>query len=171
MPIINLTLKLRRNPKSQKSRNYKKIIMNKKKGILVAIAFLFFTIGLSAQNSAEKVVAKQVDLFHLAMVDANEVALNDLTSEKLSYGHSNGAVEDKKDFMHKITSGASDYTKIDVSNQTINISGDVAIVRQDAELLMKGAAHGTKLNLMLVMVWQKSNGKWKLLARQGVKVA
>jgi hypothetical protein len=36
---------------------------------------------------------------------------------------------------------------------------------------MKGAAHGTKLNLMLVMVWQKSNGKWKLLARQGVKVA
>jgi hypothetical protein len=62
--------------------------------------------------------------------------LNDLTSEKLSYGHSNGAVEDKKDFMHKITSGASDYTKIDVSNQTINISGDVAIVRQDAELLI-----------------------------------
>jgi len=171
MPIINLTLKSRRNPKSQKSRNYKKIIMNKKKGILVVIAFLFFTIGLSAQNSAEKVVAKQIDLFHLAMVDANEVALNDLTSEKLSYGHSNGAVEDKKDFMHKITSGASDYTKIDVSNQTINISGDVAIVRQDAELLMKGSAHGTKLNLMLVMVWQKSNGKWKLLARQGVKVA
>jgi hypothetical protein len=171
MPIINLTLKSRRNPKSQKSRNYKKIIMNKKKGILVVIAFLFFTIGLSAQNNAEKLVAKQIDLFHLAMVDANEVALNDLTSEKLSYGHSNGAVEDKKDFMHKITSGASDYTKIDVSNQTINISGDVAIVRQDAELLMKGSAHGTKLNLMLVMVWQKSNGKWKLLARQGVKVA
>jgi hypothetical protein len=145
--------------------------MNSKKGILVAIAFLFFTIGLSAQNSAEKLVAKQIDLFHQAMVDANEAALNDLTSEKLSYGHSNGGVEDKKDFMHKLTSGASDYTKIEVSNQTVSISGDVAIVRQDAELLMQGAAKGTQLNLMLVMVWQKSNGKWKLLARQGVKVA
>jgi len=168
---INLILKSRWNPKSQKSRNCKKISMNSKKEILIAIAFLFFTIGLSAQNSAEKLVAKQVDLFHQAMVDANEAALNDLTSEKLSYGHSNGGVEDKKDFIHKLTSGASDYTKIDVSNQTINISGDVAIVRQDAELLMQGAAKGTQLNLMLVMVWQKSNGKWKLLARQGVKVA
>ena len=54
--------------------------MNSKKGILVAIAFLFFTIGLSAQNSAEKLVAKQVDLFHQAMVDENETALSDLTS-------------------------------------------------------------------------------------------
>ena len=72
--------------------------------------------------------------------------------------------------MLKITSGSSDYTKIDVSNQTISISGDVAIVRQDAELVMQGAAKGTQLNLMLLMVWQKSQGKWKLLARQGVKV-
>ena len=145
--------------------------MNRTKGILVAIAFLFFTIGLSAQNNAEKLVAKQIDLFHQAMVDANEAVLNDLTSDQLSYGHSNGVVEDKKDFMHKLTSGSSDYTKIGVSNQVISISGDVAIVRQDAELLMKGSAHGTKLNLMLVMVWQKSKGKWKLLARQGVKGA
>ena len=144
--------------------------MNSTKGILVAIAFLFFTIGLSAQNNAEKLVAKQIDLFHKAMVDANEAALNDLTSDQLSYGHSNGVVEDKKDFMHKLTSGSSDYTKIEVSNQVISISGDVAIVRQDAELLMKGSAHGTKLNLMLVMVWQKSKGKWKLLARQAVKI-
>ena len=144
--------------------------MEIKKGISLAIVFLFFTICLSAQSKAEKMVASQIEIFHQAMVNADEVALNDLVSDQLSYGHSNGAVEDKKAFILKLTNGSSDYTKIDVSNQSISISGDIAVVRQHADLTIMGGGKVSQLNLMVLMVWQKSHGKWKLLTRQGVKV-
>jgi ketosteroid isomerase-like protein len=144
--------------------------MHIKKGISIAIVFLFFTICLSAQSKAEKMVASQIEIFHQAMVNADEAALNDLVSDQLSYGHSNGAVEDKKAFILKLTNGSSDYTKIDVSNQSISISGDVAVVRQHADLTLMGGGKVSQLNLMVLMVWQKSHGKWKLLTRQGVKV-
>ncbi len=145
--------------------------MHIKKGISLGIVFLFFAICLSAQSKAEKMVASQVEIFHQAMVNADEAALNDLVSDQLSYGHSNGGVEDKKAFILKLTSGSSDYTKIEVSNQSISISGDVAVVRQHADLtIMGGGGKVSQLNLMVLMVWQKSHGKWKLLTRQGVKV-
>ena len=144
--------------------------MNIKKGISIAVIFLFFTICLSAQNKAEKVVVNKIEMFQQAIVNADEAVLNDLVSEHLSYGPSNGVVEDKKEFILKLTNGSSDYTKIDVSNQSISISGDVAVVRQHADLTLMGGGKVSQLNLMVLMVWQKSHGKWKLLTRQGVKV-
>ena len=78
-------------------------------------------------------------------------------------------MENKKEFILKLTSGGSDYTKIDVSNQSINLSGNVAIVRQYADLMLMGGGKVTQLKLMVLMIWQKAHGKWKLLARQGVK--
>ena len=143
--------------------------MRIKKGISLAIVFLFFTICLSAQSKAEKMVANQIEIFHQAMVNADEAVLNDLVNDKLSYGHSNGVVEDKKAFILKLTSGASDYTKIDVSNQSISISGDIAVVRQHADMMLLDDGKLSQRNLMLLMVWQKSQGRWKLLTRQGVK--
>jgi ketosteroid isomerase-like protein len=143
--------------------------MHSKKGIAISIVFLFFTICSFAQSKAEKLVASQIEMFHQAMVNADEAALNELVSDKLSYGHSNGAVENKKEFILKLTSGGSDYTKIDVSNQSISLSGNVAIVRQYADLMLMGGGKVTQLKLMVLMIWQKAHGKWKLLARQGVK--
>ena len=144
--------------------------MNIKKEISIALIFLFFTTCLSAQNKVEKVVANKIEMFQQAIVNADEAVLNDLVSEHLSYGHSNGVVEDKKEFIRKLTSGESDYTKIDVINQSISISGKVAVVRQRANLMLMGGGKVTQLNLWLLMIWQKDHGKWKLLARQGVKV-
>ena len=76
--------------------------MNIKKGISIAVIFLFFTICLSAQNKAEKVVVNKIEMFQQAIVNADEAVLNDLVSEHLSYGHSNGVVEDKKEFILKM---------------------------------------------------------------------
>jgi hypothetical protein len=56
----------------------------------------------------------------------NEAELLKLTAPALSYGHSNGLLEDQKEFIRALTSGESKFTKIDLSEQTISISGDVA---------------------------------------------
>ncbi len=122
-----------------------------------------------AQAKAEKMVAEAVENLRLAMVSGERKALTDIAAEELSYGHSSGTIEDKAKFVEAIASGKSDFTKIDLTEQTIKIVGKTAIVRHklSGETMDNGKA-GT-IKLFVLLIWQKQGGKWKLLARQAAK--
>ena len=68
-------------------------------------------------------------------------------------------------------SGKSVFKKIDLSEQTIQIVGKTAIVRHilNAETHDAGKDPST-VKLKVMTVWVKQSGKWKLLARQAVKI-
>jgi ketosteroid isomerase-like protein len=144
--------------------------MSIKKVFSVALFVFISTFSLPAQDKAEKIVSNQVEMLRQAMVSADEVALSNLVAEKLSYGHSAGYVEDKKEFIRKLTSGENDFTKIDISNQTISISGDAAVVRHRLDGMTMDGGKPTQIKLLVLMVWQKNHGIWQLLARQAVKI-
>ncbi len=137
---------------------------------LILFVFILINSLLSAQSKEEKAVADCVESLRQAMVSADGNTLDELTAEKLSYGHSNGLIEDKKEYIRKITSGENVYVKLNHSNQSVSISGDAAIVRLQfqAETIADGKPGASKLYVL--MVWQKQGKKWKLLARQGVKI-
>jgi ketosteroid isomerase-like protein len=139
---------------------------------LVIILALIAPFLLNAQSADEKEVADAVEQLRVAMVNADKAALENIAASKLSYGHSGGAVDDKKTFVEKITNGASDFVSIDLTEQTISISGKVAIVRHTlkAKTNDAGKAPG-EVNLKILLVWQKNKKTgWKLLARQAVKL-
>jgi len=140
-----------------------------KKGILLFILFAS-SLFTSAQSNTEKKVAENVESFHKAMTAADGNILNELCAEKLSYVHSGGQVEDKKEFIRKITSGENIYDKIKLDQQTISISGNAAIVRTHFEAETRANSKSSTLKLFVLMVWQKQHGTWKLLARQAVKI-
>ena len=104
------------------------------------------------------------------MVLADEKLLNELTAEKLSYGHSAGYVEGKVEFIRKLTSGENDFVSISLSNQTISVSGNVAIVRHRLEAKTSDNGKPNDIKLLVLMVWKKQNKEWKLIARQAVKI-
>jgi hypothetical protein len=142
-----------------------------KKLFLVAIVFLFFSAFAFTQTKDERDVADAVELLKIAMIDANKTALENLTAEKLSYGHSGGHIDDKREFVDKIVSGASDFVSIDLTEQTISISDDVAVVRHVLNAKTNDAGKGPgEIHLRILLVWQKQKGGWKLLARQAVKI-
>lgn len=122
-----------------------------------------------AQSQDEKEVATAVESLRKAMIDASENSLKDLTSDALSYGHSSGMIEDKTGFIGRLLSGESDFKTITLSDQTIKITNNVAIVRH--KLVAETADNGKpgNPNLSILLVWQKEKGKWKLVARQAVK--
>lgn len=140
--------------------------------IMVAIA-IFINAGATAnaQSQAEKKVTKAVESLRTAMINADKNALENLVADKLSYGHSGGAVDDKKSFVEKIVSGQSDFVTIDLSEQTISISGKTAIVRHILKAKTNDGGKPGEVNLRILLVWQKEDGKWKLLARQAVRIA
>ncbi len=84
---------------------------------------LIFSLSLlHAQSKKEVSVANAVEQLRKAMVDADSVMLDKLTSSLLSYGHSSGYVEGKAEFIGKTTSGKSDFVSIELKDQTISIS-------------------------------------------------
>lgn len=140
-----------------------------KKNFILSICLLGSTF-LFAQDKTEKAVADRVDLFRQAMISADRNSLNELTAEKLSYGHSAGYVEGKTEFIRKLTSGENDFVTISLSNQSIIINDNVGIVRHRIDAKTMDGGKPNEIKLLVLMVWQKQGEEWKLLARQAVKI-
>jgi hypothetical protein len=142
------------------------------KTLFLLLPSLLFLLSqfVSAQSTDEKEVAAAVESLRKAMIEGTESALKDIAAEELSYGHSSGKIEDKASFVENIASGKSDFKTIDLSEQTIKIVGNTAIVRHHLVAETNDGGKPGNPNLSILLVWQKQKGKWKLLARQAVKV-
>ena len=100
--------------------------------ILAVIVFQFSGFAQNTSNTKEeKAVASRVEILRQALIDADGKKLKELTSADLSYGHSSGLVQNQTVFIEKIINGESDFVTIEFQNQTINIIGNVAIVRHN----------------------------------------
>jgi hypothetical protein len=128
------------------------------------------TTAVYAQSTDEKEVAAQVERLRLAMITPDKAILGSLTSDDLSYGHSSGVIEDKAAFVSSLVEKKSVFTSITLEDQSIRVSGNTAIVRH--KLVGDTFNNNTpgKVDILVIMVWQKQNGQWKLLARQAAKI-
>lgn len=142
------------------------------KYILTTLVVILFQFSALAQNSSkeELVVAARVEKLRQAMIDADGVQLKELTSDVLSYGHSSGKVQNQATFIEKIANGDSDFVTIEFQNQTIEIVGDLAIVRHDLAAHTKDGGIDKDIKIGIMLVWQKQKSKWMLVARQAYKL-
>lgn len=135
--------------------------------LLVAI-----TIGntLYAQTKDETAVAAAVESLRKAMIDPNKAILEKLTFPELTYGHSTGKVEDQKAFVEALVSNESDFVSIDLSAQTVKVTGNTAIVRHVLNAVTKNSGVPGVAKIAILLVWARQGKEWKLLARQAVKI-
>ncbi len=152
-----------------KERKHRLIIYIMKKLFVLVVLLIVFT-GIRSQTKQETQVTKAVSSLISALESGDRLALEELSSAALSYGHSNGRVENKIEFIEALASGVSDFINIKITNQTISVTGGNAIVRHrlDAAVVDKGKQGEAHLNILLV--FRKEKGSWKLLARQAAKI-
>jgi ketosteroid isomerase-like protein len=139
-------------------------------------ALAFLALGATAapalaETSDAAAVAEAVAALTKAMLTADKAKLESLVADQLSYGHSGGAIQDKKEFVDVIATKKSVYKSIELSKQTVAVAGSNAIVRHAWES-ESGTGDG-KWNVSkigVLQVWQKEPSGWKLLARQAFKV-
>ena len=103
------------------------------------------------------------------MIDADKAALEKLTADDLSYGHSSGRVENKTEFIESLVSGKSDFLSMDLTNQTVKVSGNTAIVRHNLSGNINDGGNPGTVKLFVMLVWVKQGKQWKLLGRQAVR--
>ncbi|MDR2727458.1 MAG: nuclear transport factor 2 family protein [Deltaproteobacteria bacterium] len=146
------------------------------KKILLVLALICLVAGPAFAASAdEAAVDKAVDGMIQAMLSGKRADLEQIPMKSLVYVHSAGAVDDCAVWVDKIADGKVDnYQKIEFKDQTINVDGDVAVVRHifEGTIITKGQNHDHPYNVRLgvMQIWRKDGGAWKLFARQAFRL-
>lgn len=133
------------------------------------IKFVEKTLKIS-KNYKVKNLKKSTDLLIRTMLKPDAETLDALYSEHLSYGHSGGLVETKRQIIYGLTQGSFHFDTIDIKEETVQIVGDIGIVRHVLITNYSDNGETGTLKFGILLVWRMENGKWKLLARQAAKL-
>ena len=123
-------------------------------------------LAAQAQGSDAAAVAAAVDALTKAMLAGDRAGLMAVTHERLSYGHSAGRIENRQQFIDPLANKTSIFRSLNVSDQTIDVVGDDAIVRHVLRGESESGGRVNPVNIGILQVWKKQPDGWKLLARQ-----
>ena len=123
-----------------------------------------------ADASDEAAVKGAVEALRKAYLAKDKAQLEALAAAQLSYGHSSGKLWNKAEFVDGVVTGKAVVKSLDFPGLTVAVAGDAAIARHlwVSESETDGKPNSTKIGVLAV--WQKQDGGWKLLARQGFKL-
>ena len=123
-----------------------------------------------AQSNDEALVARALERFNDVMIHPDSLVLADIAADDLVYVHSSGTVRNKQEFIDEFMKRSTNFSKVTIFDQTIKISGDNAIVRHRLVADAHNPGYPPVVDIIILMVWRKENGKWKMLARQAAKI-
>jgi ketosteroid isomerase-like protein len=138
--------------------------------LLVITLIIYCPVMLIAQSKQQKQVAEKVEQLRKAMIDGDSVMLDNLAAKSLMYRHSGGHIDDKKEFVNKLAVGKSDFVTIELLDQTISvINNKVVTVFHTLNATTNDGGKPAEVHLFVMLVWEKQQGNWKMVARQAAK--
>jgi ketosteroid isomerase-like protein len=139
--------------------------------LALGVPSLLFGSPAFAEAGDEAAVKQNVEALREALLKADKARLEQLTADQLSYGHSDGRVQNKPEFINGVMTRKATVKSLTFPDLKIEVAGDAAIARHlyESESEMDGKTTNTKIGTL--EVWQKQGGHWKLLARQAYKLA
>ena len=123
-----------------------------------------------AEPADEAAVKEGVEILRKALFEADKTRLEQVASAQISYGHSDGRVETKEQFINGVMTRKQTVKSLAFPELKVAVVGNAAIARHIylAESELEGKATTTRIGAL--QVWQKQDGAWKLLARQGFRL-
>jgi ketosteroid isomerase-like protein len=133
-------------------------------------ANLLHSAPAQAEAADETAIGQAVEALRKATLARDKAKLEQLSAEQLSYGHSSGRVQNKAEFIDGVMASKSVTKSIEFPELKIGMAGSNAVARHIwvSESEMDGKPNSVKIGVL--SVWQKQDGNWKLLARQGYKL-
>jgi hypothetical protein len=111
----------------------------------------------------EKEVMDTLNAYRSAMMSKDTAALNKIFADEMTYSHSSALHQTKAEVIDSLKT--STYDAIDFKNTKIQVYGNTATVKTDADFKTNGSL--VKLNVLHVFV--KGKQGWQLVARQAVR--
>jgi len=136
----------------------------------LGVSGLLLSRSAGAQGADESAVTESVDILRRGILEADRAKLAQVTSDHISYGHSDGRVESKEEFIKGVLTRKQVVKSLAFPDLKVSVVGPSAIVRHIylAESELDGKATTTRIGAL--QVWHKQDGGWRLLARQGFRL-
>lgn len=134
---------------------------------VLSLLLVFMTLTAGAQTEFLKQAVVKLDE---ALVKKDTVVLNQVLHNELTYGHSNGWIETKREVISDLVTGKLVYKKIKSKEHQWRTGKDWATLRTKTEIEYVMDGKEGSLNLHVLQVWLKTNKGWQLLARQSTKM-
>jgi hypothetical protein len=142
----------------------------------VASAFALGASGLllnrsaGAQAADEAAVAQSIEILRKAILEADKAKLDQVSAAQISYGHSDGRVETKEQFINGVMTRKQVQKSLAFPDLKVTVVGNAAIARHIylGESELDGKQSTTRIGAL--QLWQKQDGAWKLIARQGFRL-
>lgn len=135
-----------------------------------SILAVFAFVAIQAAHHNHDALQKAEKAWAQAVAKQDLKSVGGMLSDKLIYAHSTGIVESKDEYLGKMKSGSQKYTAITHEGMKIVEHGDTAVVHSTVR--MQGSTKGEPFDnkLMMIHVWVKEGGNWKLAAHQTTRL-
>jgi len=140
------------------------------KTLLLSFLFCVFVFTVHSQEKERVEIMMKMMGLRSGLLNRDSVSLSVLLADDLTYGHSNGIVQTKKELIHDLITRAQDYKTIDPSEMKIRFFGNTSVVNMDSHVILMYQGSSLDMKMHVVLVWIKQDGLWKLVARQSVKM-
>jgi hypothetical protein len=115
----------------------------------------------------EAAVTRKVEILRKGLFEADKAKLEQVTAAQLSYGHSGGRIENREQFVNAVVTRTQVVKSLAFPDLKVAVAGNAAIVRHLYVSESETDGKASTLRIGVLEVWQKQDGDWKLLARQG----
>jgi hypothetical protein len=111
-----------------------------------------------------------LEAWRVATLKRDIVALEEILHEHLLFGHSNGRLESKEEFIRGVQNRNPIYESIELGTQTLVGSDSTALLRGDMTVVnvREGSRNTWKINVHHVFVLEKR--QWRMIGRQATRL-
>ena len=143
----------------------------------IASALAFGASGLLLSGSTgaaaadDPALAQSIESLRQGILQQDKGKLDQVAASQISYGHSDGRVETKEQFINGVMNRKPVQKSLAFPELKVFVVGNMAVARHIylGESELDGKPSTTRIGAL--QVWQKQDTGWKLLARQGFKLA
>jgi Domain of unknown function (DUF4440) len=97
--------------------------------LTIAAPSWVWSVSALAETGDEAAVKQSVEALREALLKADKTQLERLTSDQVSYGHSDGRVQDKPEFINGIMTRKTTVKLLTFPDLKVSVAGDAAIAR------------------------------------------
>jgi ketosteroid isomerase-like protein len=135
------------------------------------IAFgLVLSAGLLLGAGVEDEIRAAEQRWANAVKARDTAALEGIFTPGLIYAHASGAIEAKQIYLTRLKSGKQQYESINFERTLVVPYGDSAVSHSIARMIGKNDRGRFDDHVMMMHVWVKQKGKWRLAAHQTTKI-
>jgi ketosteroid isomerase-like protein len=140
------------------------------KPIMTAVAAVFLVAGAiwSADSSEDLVRAEKA--WAAAVTSRDYAALDRIFTGDLIYAHASGAVETKAQYIDRLRSGKQRYDSLTHENLKVVLYGETAVTHSTVRVTGKNDAGPFNDHVMMMHVWVKQGGTWRLAGHQTTRI-